>query len=189
MRLIKRYANRKLYDTIDKKYVTLENIEALIKQGESVSILDNDSNQDITTGVLSQIIAEQAKKENQFSPSLFTQIIRKGKGNMYSYASKIVQSIGETTYFIEEEVRGKVKQLVSSGEITQEEGDALQQDLTNNAPSTIEKLEKHLELLYSTVLNKLNIPEKSEVKRLRKTIDRLEAKVKEIENSYDKEGL
>ncbi|WP_372365676.1 polyhydroxyalkanoate synthesis regulator DNA-binding domain-containing protein [Candidatus Uabimicrobium sp. HlEnr_7] len=188
MRLIKRYANRKLYDTTDKKYVTLENIEILIKKGETVSILDNDSNQDITTGVLSQIIAEQAKKENQFSPSLFTQIIRKGKGNMYAYASKIVQTLGETTYFIEEEVRGKIKQLISSGEITQEEGDALQQDLTQHELSPIEKLEKHLELLYSNVLNKLNIPEKSEVKRLRKTIDRLELKIREIENSYDKEG-
>ena len=188
MRLIKRYSNRKLYDTVDKKYVTLESIENLIKQGEAVSIVDNDSNHDITTGVLSQIITEKAKKQNEFSPSLFTQIIRKGKGNMYAYVSKIVQTIGETSYFIEDEIKNKIKLLVSSGEITQEEGTALEEDLSRNKRSTIEKLEKHIESLYSELLSKLNIPEKSEVTRLRNSITKLEAKIKEFENLYEKEN-
>lgn len=187
MRLIKRYSNRKLYDTIDKKYVTLENIEMLIKEGETVNIIDNDSNHDITTGVLSQIITEKAKKENHFSPSLFTQIIRKGKGNMYAYVSKIVQTIGETSYFVEDEIKNKIKQLVSTGEITKEEGDSLKSDLSKNKLSPVEKLEKHIESIYSGVLNKLNIPEKSEVARLRATLGKLESKIKEIEGIYEKE--
>lgn len=60
-RLIKRYANRKLYDTEASRYVTLDQIAKLIRGGEDVRIVDNGTKQDITEVTLAQIVYEEAK--------------------------------------------------------------------------------------------------------------------------------
>ena len=61
-RLIKRYANRKLYDTRDSRYVTLQQIAELVRDGEDVKIIDNKSKEDLTNVTLAQIIYEEEKK-------------------------------------------------------------------------------------------------------------------------------
>lgn len=61
-RLIKRYANRKLYDTLDSRYVTLQQIADLVREGEDVRIIDNTSKDDLTNVTLAQIIYEEEKK-------------------------------------------------------------------------------------------------------------------------------
>ena len=60
-RKIKKYANRKLYDTTDKKYVSLDRLSELIKAGEEVTIEDNETGEDITAGVVSQLLAREKK--------------------------------------------------------------------------------------------------------------------------------
>lgn len=90
-RIIKRYSNRKLYDTQEKHYITLENIELLIKREEEVRIVDNDSGEDITAVTLSQIIAERARKNKTYAPAVFVEMIRKGGDTMYDYARKMWQ--------------------------------------------------------------------------------------------------
>lgn len=61
-RLIKRYANRKLYDTTDSRYVTLQQIAEFVRNGEDVRIIDNKSKEDLTNVTLAQIIYEEEKK-------------------------------------------------------------------------------------------------------------------------------
>jgi polyhydroxyalkanoate synthesis repressor PhaR len=61
MRIIRRYSNRKLYDTVDSHYVTLENIAALIRSGEDIQVVSKDSGQDITAATIAQIIFEETK--------------------------------------------------------------------------------------------------------------------------------
>ena len=63
-RVIKRYANRKLYDTRDSKYVTLDRIAELVRNGEEVKVLDNKSKKDLTKVTLAQIIYEEQKSGN-----------------------------------------------------------------------------------------------------------------------------
>lgn len=58
-RVIKKYANRRLYDTEDSKYVTLKDIKNIIALGQDVQIIDDTSNEDITRGLLLQIVSEQ----------------------------------------------------------------------------------------------------------------------------------
>jgi polyhydroxyalkanoate synthesis repressor PhaR len=67
-RVIKRYANRKLYDTQRSRYVTLEQIADMIRSGEDVKIVDNNSKEDLTTITLAQIIFEEEKKQKSFLP-------------------------------------------------------------------------------------------------------------------------
>lgn len=61
-RLIKRYANRKLYDTRDSRYVTLQQIADYVRAGQEVTIIDNKSKEDLTNVTLAQIIYEEEKK-------------------------------------------------------------------------------------------------------------------------------
>jgi polyhydroxyalkanoate synthesis repressor PhaR len=62
---IKKYANRRLYNTGTSTYVTLEDLAALVKQGEDFVVYDAKTGEDITRSVLAQIIFEQENKEGQ----------------------------------------------------------------------------------------------------------------------------
>ncbi len=62
-RVIKRYSNRKLYDTKDSRYVTLLQIAQMVRSGEEVQIIDNNSKADLTEVTLAQIIYEEQKQK------------------------------------------------------------------------------------------------------------------------------
>ena len=71
-RIIKRYANRKLYDTSDSHYITLQQIAELVREGEDVRIIDNTSKEDLTHVTLAQIIYEEEKKADSKVASVGT---------------------------------------------------------------------------------------------------------------------
>ena len=62
-RIIKRYSNRKLYDTKDSRYVTLQQIGEMVRQGEDVQIIDNKTKEDKTEVTLALIISEDLKNK------------------------------------------------------------------------------------------------------------------------------
>src|SRR5437660_1107443 len=77
-RVVKRYANRKLYDTQRSRYVTLEQIADMIRAGEDVKIVDNNSKDDLTAITLAQIIFEEEKKSSFLPLSALRNIIQSG---------------------------------------------------------------------------------------------------------------
>lgn len=92
-RIIKRYANRKLYDTEHSRYVTLEQISEMIRNGDDVQIVDNKTKEDLTTVTLAQIIFEEEKKQRSFLPlNAMRNIIQSG-GEWFAEAQRRVQSI------------------------------------------------------------------------------------------------
>ena len=96
-RIIKRYANRKLYDTQHSRYVTLDQISEMIRAGDDVKIIDNKSKEDLTSVTLAQIIFEEEKKQRSFLPlQAMRNIIQHGGesfSQMVSEAQKRVQKI------------------------------------------------------------------------------------------------
>lgn len=89
-KIIKRYQNRKLYDTQQSCYVTLDDIAKMIRVNEEVTVIDNKTKNDITAATLTQIIFEAEKKASQYAP-LFTlrEIIQTGNGSISSYLAKL----------------------------------------------------------------------------------------------------
>lgn len=77
-KVIKRYTNRKLYDTVESRYVTLDEIAQMIKGGAEVKIVDNRSKEDLTSVTLAQIIFEEEKKRSQMPLGVLREIIRHG---------------------------------------------------------------------------------------------------------------
>jgi len=85
-KVIKRYQNRKLYDTQQSCYVTLEDIAKMIRANEEVLVVDNKTKKDITASTLTQIIFEAEKKaKNYISLETLREIIRTGNGSISSY--------------------------------------------------------------------------------------------------------
>src|SRR5438477_10116252 len=100
-KVIKRYTNRKLYDTVESRYVTLDEIAQMIKAGAEVKIIDNRSKEDLTSVTLAQIIFEEEKKRSQMPLGVLREIIRNGDeavaglyhGKAGGLAGKVAQSL------------------------------------------------------------------------------------------------
>ena len=76
-KVIKRYTNRKLYDTVESRYVTLDEIADMVKQGVEVKIVDNRTKEDLTSVTLAQIVFEEEKKTTRMPLSVLREIIRR----------------------------------------------------------------------------------------------------------------
>lgn len=80
IRLIKRYESRKLYDTEESRYVSLEEIAGWVRQGQEVKVVDNASGADVTSQTLTQIILDEGRRGTAFLPSdLLHELVRIGE--------------------------------------------------------------------------------------------------------------
>ena len=116
IKLIKRYQNRKLYDTSDSCYVTLEDIGDMIKIGEEVQIIDNQTKEDLTAVTLAQIIFEEQKKKTNVQPlDTFREIIQSGGEIISDFVNKAVTSGGREIQtvrkIVDENIRPAVEHI------------------------------------------------------------------------------
>ncbi len=80
IRLIKRYGSRKLYDTEESRYVALEELAGWIRRGQQIKVVDNKSNDDVTSQTLTQIISEEGRRGTSILPNeLLHELIRIGE--------------------------------------------------------------------------------------------------------------
>src|SRR3972149_8774053 len=108
MPVIKRYPNRKLYNTESKKYISLDGVGELIRQGKDIQVIDHTSGEDLTAFTLTQIIAEREKKESGFLPhSILAGLIQTGGDRLSTLQRNLFSSIGFLPQ-VEEEIRRRV---------------------------------------------------------------------------------
>lgn len=82
MRVIRKYVNRRLYDTSESRYINLEDLRRLIVEGENIRVTERSSGADITTTVLLQIIGESEKSGAPiFEPVFLCELIRAAAQN------------------------------------------------------------------------------------------------------------
>jgi polyhydroxyalkanoate synthesis repressor PhaR len=82
-RVIKKYPNRRLYDTVESRYITLDDVRRLVLQGVDFGVIDKRSQQDITRPVLLQVIAEQEQRDGTvLSQDFLAQLIRSHDGGL-----------------------------------------------------------------------------------------------------------
>ncbi len=70
-RVIKRYENRKLYDTTEKRYISLDDISAMVRAGEEVQVVDNATGDDLTAQTLAKVILEEGAGNRSYLPTEF----------------------------------------------------------------------------------------------------------------------
>ena len=80
IRLIKRYGSRKLYDTEESRYVSLDVLAGWIRTGQQIRVIDNKTDDDVTSQTLTQIISEEGRKGTALLPNeLLHELIRIGE--------------------------------------------------------------------------------------------------------------
>ncbi len=94
VRLIKRYGNRKLYDTLESRYITLEEIARLVRGGSDVKVIDNESGDDLTAITFAQIILEEEKRHaSLLSLGLLRDLIKGGEETLAQVRSRVDKGI------------------------------------------------------------------------------------------------
>ncbi len=94
VRIIKRYQNRKLYDTFQSCYVTLEEIAQIIREGHEIQVIDNKSKNDITYMTQIQLLFDQERKSlKPGNTELLKRVIRSEEGTLTSYIQKLETSL------------------------------------------------------------------------------------------------
>ncbi len=91
---LKKYSNRRLYDTEKSVYVTLSEVAEMVKQGRWVEVTDVDSGEDVTAFTLTQIVMEEAKKKNTLLPvPLLHLVIRYGDTVLSDFFGKYLEKM------------------------------------------------------------------------------------------------
>jgi polyhydroxyalkanoate synthesis repressor PhaR len=128
-KVIKRYANRKLYDTERSCYVTLEEIAQMIKEGDDVKVVDNKTKDDLTAVTLAQIIVEEEKKVQKMPLKLLRSIIQSGpdipdwKGALGDfYADRVADPVKRLKDDVERRVDSLLKRDGKDGRSESTEG-------------------------------------------------------------------
>ncbi|MBN1282631.1 MAG: polyhydroxyalkanoate synthesis regulator DNA-binding domain-containing protein [Proteobacteria bacterium] len=120
-KIIKRYQNRKLYDTSDSCYVTLEDISEMIKQGDEVQIIDNTTKEDLTAVTLAQIIFEEQKRKTNVLPlGTFRQIIQGGGEALRELVTSGAKEFGKVREFVDDKVIPAVSRISELPQVREE---------------------------------------------------------------------
>ncbi|MDX2453274.1 polyhydroxyalkanoate synthesis regulator DNA-binding domain-containing protein [Desulfosarcina sp.] len=90
--VLKKYSNRRLYDTRNSRYVTLEDVSTMIRSGEQLQIQDATTGEDVTAFILTQVVLEAAKHKNSLLPvSVLHLLIRYGDNALGEFFEKYFQ--------------------------------------------------------------------------------------------------
>lgn len=177
MRTIKRYPNRKLYDTEAKQYITLNGIADLIRDGEEIQVVDHTSGEDLTTITLTQIIFEQEKQHAGFLPrSVLTGLVQAG-GEKLSTLRRTLALPLDLLHHVDEEIDHRLRVLIRRGELGEEEGNRLRSKLlSHRQPAALQLSEDQLE----QALMEHDVPTRDELQQLEVKLENLLAKLNEV---------
>jgi polyhydroxyalkanoate synthesis repressor PhaR len=113
-RVIKRYENRKLYDTVDKRYVSLPDLARMVRQGDEVAVLDNATGEDLTAGTLTKIILEEgAQTQTWLTPQFLHELVRSG-------GKAVAGGVGKLQHGLDGFLRASLDRVAHVREIRQE---------------------------------------------------------------------
>ena len=94
IRVVKRYESRKLYDTEESRYVSLDEIAVWVRDGQEVQVIDNSSSQDVTAQTLAQIILDEGRNGRSSIPAdVLRDLVRFGERTLSSGVEHVQQSM------------------------------------------------------------------------------------------------
>lgn len=186
MLTIKRYPNRKLYDTVARKYIRLDEIAEIIRNGEEIEVIDNDSGEDLTAVVLTQIIYEQEKKSSGFLPrSVLQSLVQSGGNTLNSLRSSLSYPLNLMGH-VDDEIRRRVDLLVKEGELALEDGQQMVYKLIEGASALFKEPGNQGD--FFDRLKLLGIPSRTEIDDLKEQIKVLEEALSNLMDSEDAEA-
>jgi polyhydroxyalkanoate synthesis repressor PhaR len=114
-RVIKKYPNRRLYDTVESRYITLADIRRLVMDQVDFLVIDKKTQEDITRSILLQVIAEQEHAgEPLMSQDFLSQVIRCYGGSMQSFVGSYLEQSLKLLSSQQQQLRERVREVVGS---------------------------------------------------------------------------
>lgn len=170
--LIKRYANRKLYDTKSSRYITLKGIADLLEGGEDVRVVDNESGEDITSITLSQILVDTERSNRAVSGNPLTGLFQRGGDALYEALSRGVDDASGRLEDFQRTMRKLLRGRHDAAGITNDEesGVGHGRDWIAFTPPDLDQL---VQRAIERVLKMLDLPTRADIDQLNQRIDRL----------------
>ena len=113
-RLIKKYANRRLYDASQSRHITLDDIRTLIVKGDKIRVVEDKTGKDITRHILLQVIAEQEQFGRPIlSTKVLEAIIRFYGNSMQGFLASVLERSVETFLNQQEAVQAQISKIVA----------------------------------------------------------------------------
>jgi polyhydroxyalkanoate synthesis repressor PhaR len=164
--LIKRYANRKLYNTATSRYITLRGIAEILERGDEVRVIDNETGEDMTAVTLSQILVDTERGGRSVPGSLLSELFQRGGSAL---VDRLRQGVDEAKEDLEE-LRGSLRGLVGANGSGRE--------ATSGAQVELERL---FQRGFERMAKALDIPRRSELREISERLDRLTRLIEERE--------
>ncbi|PJA26272.1 MAG: hypothetical protein CO189_11705 [candidate division Zixibacteria bacterium CG_4_9_14_3_um_filter_46_8] len=191
MRLIKRYKNRRLYDTQDKRMITIENLSTMVKEGEEFTVVDNVTKKDITGEILTTILKLEAKSWKDFKEMgnlIRTLIARKSKGATDVIRNTALASLGAVS-LDRKRAEEIISELIQKGKVEkQKKGEEINKLLSSaDKQSKIligqsKKLLAKAEGQIKSTLENLSGENRREIEEIKNRMRHLEETLRKIES-------
>jgi polyhydroxyalkanoate synthesis repressor PhaR len=174
-RIIKRYGNRKLYDTSESRYVTLEEIARYVRANEDVTVIENETGEDLTALAFAQIILEEERRKSGIlSMPVLRQLIQHGEEAIKGVVAQMdrgMGAIGEIRERAGRRVQERVQELVAMGERLGN----LQRHIDERLKRSVERITAHPTI-------------QKEIQRIERTIGVLEERINRLRGIEDGKG-
>ena len=169
--LIKRYANRKLYNTETSRYITLKGIAELIEQGAEIRVVDNETGEDITSVALSQILVDNERAQRAVPRGLLSDLIQRSGDVLYGALKRGVgdaqENLGELQKNVREAIRHREEEAARWRDSARAEWDGV-------VHGAVERVFKALDL-----------PRRSDIEALTENLERVAAALEKLDGDRD----
>lgn len=163
-RLIKKYSNRRMYDTKTSRPITLSDLADLIKQGEEIQVMGHPTGKDLTSITLIQILLGQEKNKKEVFSVILRELIKKRENSFLElFPTSLFAALNDAPFSVEK-ARGIVRELVNKKRVSKTEGEKLLEGFLTRIQENKKALEREIE-------------------------DKLKKKIKEVENLYRRQIL
>lgn len=188
MRIIKRYKNRRLYDTEQKKTIKIEDVVCLVKNDIDFKVIDNKSKKDITTKVLAQAFSEELKRWRSLKDTgkILRQLILRGGESTMDFLEKTLLAGLGLFDLTKERAEKIVDDLVKRGEVSKSDKAKAIKELLKGHEQRMKKLKEKIDERVEKLSSKIRMAKKDDLDELSKKIDQLAKTVDKLEQKLGK---
>jgi len=178
-KIIKRYTNRKLYDTVESRYVTLDEIAEMVKAGIEVRIVDNRTKEDLTSVTLAQIIFEEEKKTSKMSLRTLKDLIRHGGERAAQIVEDTQAELRGRVEAVRQAAEQRVQTLIKTGQQTSDRA----KEMVAASQEAVSQFQRKVDERVRTALDGMSSLSdlRRDISELSERIADLERKLQEIE--------
>ena len=190
MHRIKKYSNRKLYDTTDKRFISMDEIAELIKAGEEVSIHNHRTGQDLTASIVSQLLGRKSGNFDSEVPSkVLFQLLRKGSKGLVGSTRKYFGFWQNALTMAEDELDMFVNLFVKDSDISKDEGRRFKKEIIRHNEELKNWIDDQIDERVSKILQKNNFATKRQLSNLKtreqEFADKIESVLQELSDRIE----